>query len=146
MPIQKQENCSEVTNKVGIDNIGGDVYNLPDFSINQACVSSNHSQQNALEEWRKNNSGFSEVGSNTESVRRYVQDQAGGLKNLVIPANSIEQLILVAPVGREDRLVVEGSYIVDHFLDIACMLTIEKRCSNRQIKWQLEHLFERSDA
>lgn len=80
------------------------------------------------------------------SVRRYVQDQAGGLQNLVIPENSIEQLILVAPVGKEDRLVVEGSYIVDHFLDIACMLTIEKRCSNRQIKWQLEHLFERSDA
>jgi hypothetical protein len=72
MPIQNLENCTQVTNKVVIDNIGGNVYNLPEFSINQACVSSNQSQQNAYEEWKKNNSGLSEVGSNTVSVRRYV--------------------------------------------------------------------------
>ncbi|WP_339317431.1 copper amine oxidase N-terminal domain-containing protein [Paenibacillus sp. FSL R10-2734] len=112
MPIQNIENCTQVTNKVVIDNIAGKVYNLPEFSINQVCVSSNQSQQNAYEEWKNNNSGFSVVGSNTVSVRRYVQDQAGGLQNFVIPANSIEQLILVAPVGGENRLVVEGSYFV----------------------------------
>lgn len=112
MPIQNLENCTQVTNKVVIDNIGGNVYNLPEFSINQACVSSNQSQQNAYEEWKKNNSGLSEVGSNTVSVRRYVQDQAGGLQNFVIPANGIQQLILVAPVGEVDRLVIEGSYFV----------------------------------
>lgn len=117
MPIQNIENCTQVTNKVVIDNIAGKVYNLPEFSINQACVSSNQSQQNAYEEWKKNNSGFSVVGSNTVSVRRYVQDQAGGLQNFVIPANSIEQLILVAPVGGMDRLVVEGSYFVSGIIN-----------------------------
>lgn len=79
--------------------------------------SSNQSQQNAYEEWKRNNSGFSEVGSNTVSVRRYVQDQAGGLQNFVIQANSIQQLILVAPVGGVDRLVVEGSYFVSGIIN-----------------------------
>ncbi|MEK5252676.1 copper amine oxidase N-terminal domain-containing protein [Paenibacillus sp. FSL F4-0125] len=117
MPIQKLENCSEATNKVIIDNIGGKIYNIPEISLNQACVSSNQAQQDAFEEWRKNNSGFSVVGSNLVSVRRYVQDSSGGLQNFVIPANRTEQLILVAPVGGEARLAVEGSYSVSGIIN-----------------------------
>ncbi|AWV31923.1 copper amine oxidase N-terminal domain-containing protein [Paenibacillus odorifer] len=112
MPTLKIENCTEVTHKVVIDNMGGNIYKIPEFSVNQACVSSNQSQQDALDEWRNNNSGLSELGSNLVSVRKYIQDQTGGLQNFVIPANKAEQLILVAPVGGKDRLVVEGSYFV----------------------------------
>lgn len=112
MPGLNIQNCTEVTNRVVIDNVGGNIYRLPEFSENQTCLSSNQAQRDALEEWRKNNSGFSVVGSNTVFVRRYIQDQTGGLQGFVIPANSIEHLILVAPVGGEDRLSVEGNYVV----------------------------------
>lgn len=168
MPIQKLENCSEATNKVIIDNIGGKIYNIPEISLNQACVSSNQAQQDAFEEWRKNNSGFSVVGSNLVSVRRYVQDSSGGLQNFIIPANRTEQLILVAPVGGEARLAVEGSYSVSGIINktiefkldyevvseldlgiysffilnlfIKDALPLKKRCPNRHEKWLLGHL------
>ncbi|MEK3867293.1 copper amine oxidase N-terminal domain-containing protein [Paenibacillus sp. FSL H7-0716] len=126
MPTLKIENCTEVTHKVVIDNMGGNIYKIPEFSVNQACVSSNQSQQDALDEWRNNNSGLSELGSNLVSVRKYIQDQTGGLQNFVIPANKAEQLILVAPVGGKDRLVVEGSYFVGGL-------------SNKIIEFQLDY-------
>ncbi|MEK5277528.1 MULTISPECIES: copper amine oxidase N-terminal domain-containing protein [Paenibacillus] len=126
MPTLKIENCTEVTHKVVIDNIGGNIYKIPEFSVNQACVSSNQSQQDALDVWRNNNSGLSELGSNLVSVRKYIQDQTGGLQNFVIPANKAEQLILVAPVGGKDRLVVEGSYFVGGL-------------SNKTIEFQLDY-------
>jgi hypothetical protein len=116
-PNLRIEDCTVVTNKLVIDNIGGKTYNIPEFSVNQDCVSSNQAQRNAYEEWRKNNSGFSVVGSNIVTVRRYVQDQSGGLQSFVIPANKTEQLILIAPVGGMDRLVVEGSYFVGGIID-----------------------------
>ncbi|ETT61536.1 hypothetical protein BSK66_24190 [Paenibacillus odorifer] len=126
MPTLKIENCTEVTHKVVIDNIGGNIYKIPEFSVNQACVSSNQSQQDALDVWRNNNSGLSELGSNLVSVRKYIQDQTGGLQNFMIPANKAEQLILVAPVGGKDRLVVEGSYFVGGL-------------SNKTIEFQLDY-------
>ncbi|AIQ72560.1 copper amine oxidase N-terminal domain-containing protein [Paenibacillus sp. FSL R10-2791] len=126
MPTLKIENCTEVTHKVVIDNMGGNIYKIPEFSVNQACVSSNQSQQDALDVWRNNNSGLSELGSNLVSVRKYIQDQTGGLQNFVIPANKAEQLILVAPVGGKDRLVVEGSYFVGGL-------------SNKTIEFQLDY-------
>ncbi|WP_339246555.1 copper amine oxidase N-terminal domain-containing protein [Paenibacillus sp. FSL R10-2796] len=126
MPTLKIENCTEVTHKVVIDNIGGNIYKIPELSVNQACVSSNQSQQDALDVWRNNNSGLSELGSNLVSVRKYIQDQTGGLQNFVIPANKAEQLILVAPVGGKDRLVVEGSYFVGGL-------------SNKTIEFQLDY-------
>ncbi|MEK4472451.1 copper amine oxidase N-terminal domain-containing protein [Paenibacillus sp. FSL R7-0048] len=126
MPTLKIENCTEVTHKVVIDNIGGNIYKIPEFSVNQACVSSNQSQQDALDVWRNDNSGLSELGSNLVSVRKYIQDQTGGLQNFVIPANKAEQLILVAPVGGKDRLVVEGSYFVGGL-------------SNKTIEFQLDY-------
>ncbi|MNP78715.1 hypothetical protein D3C76_1763930 [compost metagenome] len=44
----------------------------------------------------------------------------------MIPANKAEQLILVAPVGGKDRLVVEGSYFVGGL-------------SNKTIEFQLDY-------
>ncbi|MGG4142235.1 copper amine oxidase N-terminal domain-containing protein [Paenibacillus algorifonticola] len=64
----------------------------------------------AFEEWKRNNNGFSEVGSNVVAMRKYVQNQAGGLTDFLLPAGKTEQMIFIAPVVIGSPFTINGSY------------------------------------
>ncbi|OKP99290.1 copper amine oxidase N-terminal domain-containing protein [Paenibacillus sp. P46E] len=102
MPGVTLANCTIVT--------GHTVNGVPILAEDPNCVNTNQAQQSVFKEWQKNNSGISVSGSSLVWVRRYVQDAEGGLHNLVVPANSTEDLIIVAATGGAGQVTLEGSY------------------------------------
>ncbi|GIP52611.1 copper amine oxidase N-terminal domain-containing protein [Paenibacillus vini] len=110
LPTVNLQDCTEVTSRVVIDNSSsqGTITRVPIFTENEACKASNQAEQ------QKNNTpkrfAFGETGSNVVTTSKYVQTAEGALNGFRIPANNLEQLIIVAPTEGWTHLVVNGSF------------------------------------
>lgn len=100
MPALDYKVCTIVTNGIAHED--------------SECTRNNEAEAHArFEEWRKNNFGTSEEGSDYVTVRREVQAADGSLQGYVIPANTPIFFIINSPLPDGSNLTLNGSYFTE---------------------------------
>lgn len=115
MPQVILEDCSRVENQTSSDGLGH-IYTVPHVYMDTACMNRNAEKNKQVDDWFKNNWGFSEIGSDTFMYREEIQAADGSLTDYLIPAKSSLSLIIqrALPADKDSTLALMGQYSVEN--------------------------------